>query len=91
VAIQASKLDKVVTTVPVRSLTRLSTSSAPPSVGSKKPPRKRKRSEDVRPSQHLDASTQPAEQFTSEKVNATTLVIRKIQHQPTQFQVLHLS
>lgn len=59
-----------------RSLTRITTSSAPTSVGSKMPPKKRQRSEEEVPSQRRAEELLQPVQLSSEPINETTLVIR---------------
>ena len=65
----------MVSSFPGRSLTKVSVSSTPKSVVSKAPPRKRQRQEEVTPSQN--ALEEKGEQFTSQPISDTALVIRK--------------
>lgn len=76
VAMKTGKLDSLVSNFSGRSLTRITTSSAPASVGSKMPPRKRQRSEEERPSQRNEGDLLQPVQLTTEPINETTLVIR---------------
>lgn len=75
VAIKTGKLNSLVSNFTGRSLTRI-TSSAPTSVGSKMPPKKRQRSEEEVPSQRRAEELLQPVQLSSEPINETTLVIR---------------
>lgn len=75
VGIHTGCLEKMVSSFPGRSLTKVSVSSTPKSVGSKAPPRKRQRQEEVTPSQN--ALEEKGEQFTAQPISDTALVIRK--------------
>lgn len=76
VAIKTGKLNSLVSNFTGRSLTRITTSSAPTSVGSNMPPNKRQRSEEEVPSQHRAGELLQPVQLSSEPINDTTLVIR---------------
>lgn len=75
VAMKTGTLDSLVSSFSGTSLTRITTSSAPASVGSKMPPKKRQRSEEVHLQHSEEELLQPV-QLTSEPINATTHVIR---------------
>ena len=75
VGIHTGCLEKMVLSFPGRSLTKVSVSSTPKSVGSKAPPRKRQCQEEVTLSQN--ALEEKGEQFTAQPISDTALVIRK--------------
>ena len=74
VAIHTGRVKQIVASFPGRSLTRVSTSSAPNSVGAKVPPRKRPREEAIMVPPQIVLNDH---QFTSEAISDTTVVIRK--------------
>ena len=76
VAIKTGKLNSLVSNFTGRSLTRITTSSAPTSVGSKMLPKKRQRSEEEVPSQHRAEELLQPVQLSSKPINDTALVIR---------------
>ena len=76
VAIRTERVEQIVTSFSGRSLTRVSTSSAPKSVGTKVPPRKRPREEAALPPQ-ASLDEERSHQFTAEAIGDTTAVIRK--------------
>ena len=74
----AGKLDNMVASFSTRSLNQITTSTAPASVGSERPPRKRKRAEEEHPFQQIeDEEALQSEHLTSQAVGETTLLIRK--------------
>ena len=77
VATKTGNLNSLVANFKGRNLTSVATSSAPASVGSKMPPRKRQRTIEVMPSQQSDDEVLQPEQLTSESLGETTLLIRK--------------
>lgn len=78
VAMRAGKLDNLVASFSTRSLNQITTSTAPASVGSKRPPRKRKRTEEEHPFQQIeDEEALQSEHLTSQSVGETTLLITK--------------
>ena len=76
VAIHTERVEQIVASFPGRSLTRVSTSSAPKSVGTKVPPRKRPREQAALPPQ-ATVDKERSHQFTAEAIGDTTVVIRK--------------
>ena len=76
VAIHTERVEQIVASFPGRSLTQVSTSSAPKSVGTKVPPRKRPR-EQAAPLLQASGDEQRSHQFTTEAIGDTTVVIRK--------------
>lgn len=66
----------MVSSFPGRSLTKVSVSSGPKSVGSKALPRKHRRQEEVTPSQNA-LEEEKGEQFTAQAISDTALVIKK--------------
>ena len=76
VAIHTERVEQIIASFPGRSLTRVSTSSAPKSVGTKVPPRKRPREEAALPPQ-ASVDEERSHQFTAEAIGDTTVMIRK--------------
>ena len=76
VAIHTDSFEKMISQYTGRNLTRVATSTAPKNVGSKAPPRKRKTAVDTPPSQVSDVQN-VNEDFFSEALNDTTIVIKK--------------
>ena len=76
VAIKTGKLNSLESNFTGRRLTRITTSSALTSVGSKMLPKKRQRSEEEVPSQHRAEELLQPVQLSSEPINDTALVIR---------------
>ena len=76
VAIHTERVEQIIASFPGRSLTHVSTSSAPRSVGTKVPPRKRPREEAALPPQ-ASVDEERSHQFTAEAIGDTTVVIRK--------------
>lgn len=75
---RAGKLDNLVASFSTRSLNQITTSTAPASVGSKRPPRKRKGTEEEHPFQQTeDEEALQSEHLTSQAVGETTLLITK--------------
>ena len=66
VAMRAGKLDNLVASFSTRSLNQITTSTAPASVGSERPQRKRKRTEEEHPFQQIeDEEALQSEHLTS--------------------------
>ncbi|PFX17303.1 hypothetical protein AWC38_SpisGene18370 [Stylophora pistillata] len=77
-AMRAGKFDDLVASFSTRSWNQMTTSTAPTSVGSKRPPKIRKRTEEEHPFQQTeDEKALQAEPLTSQTVGEITLLIRK--------------
>ena len=76
VPIHTERVEQIVASFPGRSLTRVSTSSAPKSVGPKVPPQKRPRKQAALPPQ-ATGDEERSHQFTGEAIGDTTVVIGK--------------
>lgn len=77
-AMRAGKFDNLVASFSTRSLNQMTISTAPTSVGSKRPPKIRKRTEEEHPFQQTeDEKALQSEPLTSQTVGEITLLIRK--------------